>query len=86
VGASPTTPTSMTENDYNIKRAELDIREAESKLREARVNLETGERKAKAEYDKEVYHLKQEVERAEILMRREIAYLERRKSESEFKA
>jgi hypothetical protein len=75
----------MTEKEYQIARAELDVRDSESKLREARYNLLVGERKAKAEYDKEVYKLKAEISRAEIQMKKEIAYLERAKADSLFK-
>ena len=63
----------MNDKEYNIARAKSDVKEAESKCREAQVNLEEGYKKsqaqieqAKCDAEKDYKRLKEELERAKI--------------------
>lgn len=68
----------MKEKEYNVARARHDVREAESKVRDAKRNLDEGYREelakveqAKASMEKTYSNLKEELERAQIELDRE---------------
>lgn len=72
----------MTEKQVRVARCKADLKDAESRLRESRANLEHGYRKslatleqAKAQHEQEYARLKEEVARAESSVNRERAYL-----------
>lgn len=72
----------MTDKELKVEHCKLDVRAAESKLREAQHNLDEGYRKAqaqleqaKADMEREYSRLKEEAERAKIHLEREKAYL-----------
>lgn len=56
----------MTNKEQTVRYHKCEVLEAESKLREAKMNLDRGYEKAKAEFEKEYARLKFEVERANI--------------------
>ena len=63
----------MTEKQHKVERNKLEVREAESRLRQARRDLDEGYKKAqarveqeKAEMEREYSKLKEELERAKI--------------------
>ncbi len=71
----------MTDKELKVERCQLDVRTAESKLREAQRNLDEGYRKgqaqlehAKADTEREYSKLKEELERAKIHLEMEKAY------------
>ena len=72
----------MNAKEKRVATCAADVREAESRLREAKMNLEYGYRKslavleqAKVNHEQEYAKLKEEVTRAEIELAREKAYL-----------
>lgn len=72
----------MTEKELKVEYSKLDVRTAESKLRESQRNWDEGYRKAqaqleqaKADTEREYGKLKEEVERAKIHLEREKAFL-----------
>lgn len=78
----------MTEKEYAVERAKLDVRDAESRLREARSNLAEGYKKgasiieqAKADQEREYGKLKEELERAVVALDKERAYLQHMEAE-----
>ena len=66
----------MNEKELNVKRCELDVRIQETKVRDAKIALDEGYKKLKAEFDKEYSLLKSAYEREIIYLEREKAYLE----------
>ena len=56
----------MTEKQYKVERNKLDVREAESKLRQAQRNLDEGYKKLVADMECAYSNLKEELERAKI--------------------
>ena len=79
---SPNHPKSMNEKQMRVARCKADVKDAESKLREAKMNLDHGYLKslatleqAKATHEQEYARLKEEVVRAEIQLGREKDYL-----------
>lgn len=66
----------MNEKELNVKRCELDVRTQETKVRDAKIALDEGYKKLKAEFDKEYSLLKSAYEREIIYLEREKAYLE----------
>lgn len=73
----------MTEKQYKVERAKLDTRDAESRLREAKQNLDEGYRRsqaqveqAKAAMEKKYSRLKEELERAKNRCDMEKTYLQ----------
>jgi predicted nucleic acid-binding Zn-ribbon protein len=75
----------MTTKEYNVARNKLEVADAESRLREARRNQEVGTQKMqvdvdkaaaelewrKAEYNREITKLKEEVVRAATMVEKE---------------
>jgi len=73
----------MNDKELRVERCKLDVKTAESKLREAKRNLEEGYKKsqaqveqAKSDMEKEYGRLKEEVKRAEIQVQLENKYVE----------
>ena len=75
----------MTEREYNLESAKACVRTAESKLNEAKRDLEHGIREAQAKYDREVLRLKCEVERRTSDLEPERAFLKLKEAEAERK-
>ncbi len=75
----------MTEREYDLESAKASVRFAESKLSEAKRDLEHGVREAQAKYDREVLRLKAEVERRNSDLERARAFLKFKESEAERK-
>lgn len=73
----------MTEKHYRVERSKLDVKDAESKMREAESNYDKGCKKAKFEMDRECIHLKEELERVRVKVGGESAYLKYAESELE---
>lgn len=73
----------MTEKQYQVQRAKLDVQKAEIALREARSQLEHGAAAAKATYDREYDKLKLAVEQAAVAVEWEKAWLQRKEAELE---
>lgn len=78
----------MTEKQFRVEQCKLDIRDAESRLREARKNLEEGHKKglaqveqARADMERDYTRLKEEVDRATTKLALEKAYLARAETE-----
>lgn len=81
----------MTEKEYAVERAKLDVRDRESKLIDARADLDFGKRKLQCDVDKaladykkanaemlsKVAELTQMVKRSEIYLEMEQAVLKR---------
>lgn len=72
----------MTQKEHAVERCKCDIREAESRLREANRNLEEGYKRqvalvdqSKADMEREYARLKEEVERATIKVENEKLWL-----------
>lgn len=72
----------MNEKQLRVARCRADLKDAESKVREAKSNLDQGYRKslavleqAKATHEQEYARLKEEVVRAETNLSREKDYL-----------
>jgi multidrug resistance efflux pump len=73
----------MTEKQYKVERSKLDVRDSESKVREAQRNLDEGYKKAlaqveqaKADMERDYSRLKEELERAKIRLDVEKTYLQ----------
>lgn len=64
------------ERENRVKRCKIDIKTQESKVREARSNLEHGFTKAKAVFEQEYAKLKFDLDREEYRLEMERAYLE----------
>lgn len=65
----------MTEKELNVKRSELDVRTQETRLRDAKVALDEGYKKLKADFDSAYAKLKSDYERECINLEREKLYL-----------
>ncbi len=66
----------ITEKEHRVKCAEIDVKEQESRVREARCAMEQGYKKLQAEMEKEYDKLKREFEREELRLEREKSRLE----------
>ncbi len=73
----------MNERDYKVEAARACVKQAQSKLDEAKRNREHGIRKAQAEYDQAVLRLNGECDRAAIDLQREEAWLKFQIAEQE---
>lgn len=73
----------MTEKECRVERCKLDVRDAESKLREAIAAKEQGMKKALADCAREEARLTEEVTRAKNAVEKEKAYLVLAESELE---
>ncbi len=71
----------MTEKEQRVRRCELAVRSQESKVREARCNLEHGYAKLRADMEREYAKLKFELEREGIRLEQEKSYLELARAE-----
>lgn len=73
----------MTEKENDIRQAELNLKEAQCKLRQARAALEVGTKRAKAEFEEEVNTLTGAVREAQIEVEREEAWFSKAKDDVE---
>ena len=73
----------MNQREYNVERSKLDVKQAESKLREAQKDFEYIYKKMQADLDREYNKLKECVERAKLDLDREKTFLKMAESELE---
>lgn len=71
----------MTEKDFKVKRMEFDVREQETRVRDAKLELDLGYARLKADFEKEYAKLKSTYEREVIKLEREKTYLAVARSE-----
>lgn len=71
----------MTDKENRVRQCGLQVKIAETKVREAQNALEHGYAKAKADMEREYYKLKMDVERAQLELKREESYHETAKAE-----
>lgn len=66
----------MNEREYKVKLAESALKNAEAEKVEAALNLEHGERMAKAQYERELAKLNTQLKKAQIEIERSKAWLD----------
>jgi hypothetical protein len=71
----------MTEKELNLRRCELDVRSQETKVRDAKVDLERGHEKLRADFERDYARLKTAYEREVIQLEREKACLEKARAD-----
>jgi hypothetical protein len=71
----------MTEKELNLRRYELDMRIQESRVRDAKTELDRGYEKLHAEFEKEYAKLKSAYERECLNLERERAYVAKAKED-----
>ena len=65
----------MNEKELQVRRCECDVRIQETKVRDAKIAMERGYEKLKAEFDRDYEKLKSDYERECITLEREKAWL-----------
>ena len=71
----------MNGKELRLKHCELDVRVQETKVRDAKIELDEGYNKLKADFEKEYSKLKNSYEREVLRLDREKAYVEFAKDE-----